>query len=176
MSIAHPNPGKWAWYAAFDGGEHFPVGPCSTRGAAIIEAVIDGSGEYTEDGENWRTRFVVAECQENHVDLASWFVAEKWLGSISERMDEDACGADEDGENHPLDTITEELLASLEASVRLAIRHWQARHSLPLRSSYFAGSGNHRKIDIPIKSAETREEAAIELIRSGTLEEEGMQA
>lgn len=176
MSTNHPNPGAWAWYAAFDGGEHYTVGPCDTQAAAVIEAVIDGTGEYTDDDVNWRTSFIVAECQENHADLASWFDAADWLNGIREQMDEDACGADEEGENHPLDTLTDAQVASLEASVRLAIRHWQARHGLPLRSYYFASTGNHRKIDIAIKSAETREEAAIELIRSGALEEEGKQA
>lgn len=176
MSTDHPNPGAWAWYAAFDGGERYDIGPCDSRAAAVIEAVIDGTGEYSDDDVNWRTAFVVAECQENHADLAEWFEVQTWLAGVRERMDGNNCGANGDGGNHPLDTLTDEQVASLEASVRLAIRHWQARHGLALRSDYFAGTRNHRAVDIPIIGAETREEAAVELVRSGLLEEEGMHA
>ncbi len=38
----------------------------------------------------------------------------------------------------------------LESSVRSAIRHWQKRNGLKLRSYYFGGARNEKWLDFPM--------------------------
>lgn len=170
MSIAHPCPGTWNWWAAFDGGEHFTIGPDSSREEVIVQAIADGVGEYTNDNENWRTSFTIAECCDNHVDLAVWFCVERFLSEAGERMDDNACGSDEDGERHPLEEIDDQDKADLQACIRSAIRHWQERKGLKLKSYWFKYMCNFEEIDLalpPEGSSELSLQMALAQIEEG---------
>jgi hypothetical protein len=151
MSTEHPLPGEWAWYASYDGGENMQIGPCETREIALDELRQDGGGDHIDNDGVWRCRGVVMECRENNVDLARFFDTERWLEDAGERMDDNDCGGDEDGERHPLLEISDEQQADLEASVRAAIRDWQKRHGLKLRSYWFMETRNSEDISIEIE-------------------------
>lgn len=71
MSIAHPCPGEWNWWASFDGCECFTIGPDATREEVIVQAIADGRGEYADGDVNWRTKFTIAQCRDNNVDLVA---------------------------------------------------------------------------------------------------------
>lgn len=170
MSIAHPYPGTWNWWAAFDGGEHFTIGPDSSREEVIIQAIADGVGEYSDDDVNWRTSFTIAECRDNHVDLARFFEVDDWLETVWERMDDNNCGGNEDGGQHPLEELSSQDTLDLEACVRSAIRHWQERKGLKLHSYWFAGMRNHEEIDLalpPEGSSELSLQMALAQIEEG---------
>lgn len=144
----HPCPGEWHWWASYDGGEHMTIGPAETRDQLVQMVEDDRCGEYqTEDG-TWRIKADIGEYRQNHQDLARWFDAERFIEDAAERMDDDACGSDEDGERHPVEEISKEQEADLEASVRAAIREWQSRHGLKLRSYWFYESRNEERLDI----------------------------
>lgn len=150
MSIAHPYPGEWKWWASFDGGECFTVGPDATREEVIVQAIADGSGDYTEDNVKWRTTFIIAQCRYNNVDLATFFDVVPWLEWVGEAMDDNMCGSDAYGENHPLEELSDQDRRDLQACVRSAIRHWQERKGLKLRSYWFAGMVDEEVIDLAL--------------------------
>lgn len=147
----HPCPGEWNWWASYDGGEHMQIGPCATRDQALDELKQDGGGAYLDNDGVWRLQGVIEECRENHVDLARFFNADRWLEDAGEHMDDNDCGSDEDGDRHPLEEITKEQQADLEASVRAAMRDWQKRHGLKLRSYWFVETRGREDICIEIE-------------------------
>lgn len=144
----HPFPGEWHWWASNDSGEHLTAGPAETREDLIEMIKDDGSFEYQAKDGSWRIAADIGEYLENHQDLARWFRADWFIENAADSMDDNDCGSDEDGERHPVDEITEEQAADLEVSVRTAIRKWQKRHGLRLRSYWFAESRNEEHVDI----------------------------
>ena len=137
----HPCPSEWAWFASFDGGEHYEVGPCATRDQAIQEAIDGDQGFHTHetDGLDYHD-FTIAEATHCHIDLSKWFDApnlDLWFDNISMIMDEDGCGANEDGQRHPLDEVTPELKNELLDRIQEAIRKWQSDNQIPLKSYWF---------------------------------------
>ncbi|MFT5343792.1 MAG: hypothetical protein ACI9BH_003016 [Paracoccaceae bacterium] len=148
--IAHPCPGTWSWWASNGDGESFTIGPCATREIAIDQAYVSGGGGYTDADGNWRASFLVAECRENHVDLARWFDVERFLEDAWDQMDDNDCGANEDGDRHPLEEIDSKAQADLQACIRSTIRHWQDRKGLKLRSYWFAEIRHAEQIDQPV--------------------------
>lgn len=151
MTTEHPCPGEWNWWASYDGGEHMQIGPCDTRDQAIDELKQDGGGAWLDEDGAWRVHGVVMECRENNVDLARFFDVGRWLEEAGEDMDDTECGSDEYGECHPLEEITKEQQADLEVSVRTAIRAWQKRHGLKLRSYWFVETRNREDIAIEVE-------------------------
>ncbi len=145
----HPFQPKWFWCAGEDDERH-TVGPCTSKKEVIKTAIDDQIGAYTDDDVNWHCSFWVAELRDSQQDLAEWFNADMWLEDTRDYMDDNKCGGDEYGDNHPLDTITNRQIRELEASVRLAIRHWQRRNNLKLRSVYSPGKRNAEWIDVRI--------------------------
>jgi len=148
QSELHPCPGEWQWWASYDGGEHMSVGPAETREILIDMLKDDCQGEYQAEDGSWRIAADIGEYRENHQDLAEWFYADRFIADAAERMDDNGCGSDEDGDRHPVEEITKVQEADLEASVRTAIREWQKRHGLKLRSYWFIGSRNEEHVDI----------------------------
>lgn len=152
----HPFPGDWHWYASFDGGEHCTVGPCADRDEAIALAIEDGSGEYEKDGV-LRASFVIVRAKENNQDLARWFDLDRWLEDVAVVMDDNGCGADENGDQHPLDEITSDQQKDLDRRIQQTIRSWQKEHGLKLRSYWFLNTAHEEDIDIPIKEEATND-------------------
>ena len=146
----HPCPGAWNWWASYDGGENYVVGPKPSRDAIIL-AVFDDDrcGEYQNEHGEWRIQALICEAQNGNVDLARYFDVEDFLDRAADRMDENDYGDDENGEDHPIEEITPELASDLESSVRAAIRDWQKRNALPLRSYWFQNFRNQEHIDLP---------------------------
>jgi len=145
----HPYPGKWQWYATIDE-EHYTVGPAPTREAIIAEAKGDSLGEDQDQDGTWHLRFMIAECQENNVDLAKFFDVNRWLENIGQIMDDNMCGANEDGDNHPLEEIDKEQQEDLQTRVRATIRQWQKDNGLRLKSYWFAATRYDENIDLTI--------------------------
>jgi len=126
-------PEPFSWWISRDGEAWEPTG-CDTREAAIDEAMGRDFGieiEPDKPGEPWRAGFYLGRYRKRVLDLSLYFDAEEWLSSLYDQMcDED--GPDEDGDHHPLDEITPDDQRGLEACVRSAIWHWQARRGLKL--------------------------------------------
>ena len=154
MHEAHPMPGKWYWWASFDGGETAVIGPCVTKEDAISDAFHDRLGEYQDDKGNWRNRFMVMECLDGNVDLSQFFEFSRWFESIAEEMDERDCGGNEYGEHHPLWELSDEVRAELGRDIKAALHEWQKRNKLPLRSYYFAAIRNREEIDLPAEDTQ----------------------
>lgn len=157
----HPMPGAWHWWATTDE-ENFQIGPCTTREAVIAQALGDEIGAYDatdgkvdEEGNSvapeWRCSFHIAEAKDYNIDLARFFDLEQWFEWASESMDDNNCGSDDDGEWHPLDEISQEQKANLDAAIKATIRNWQKHHALPLRSYWFAQTRNEEPIDLPLE-------------------------
>ncbi|WP_298983464.1 hypothetical protein [uncultured Roseibium sp.] len=146
---AHPMPGAWHWWASYDSGDIFSIGPFDSRDEVFQAVIEDRCGEYkTKDGD-WRISALIAECKFGNVDLALYFDEDRFLEDAWERMDDNNQGSNEDGDCHPLEGLSTECKRDLEASVRSAIRSWQKRHELPLKSYYFASTRNEENIDVP---------------------------
>jgi hypothetical protein len=123
----HPCPSTPAWFASYNE-ENYQIGPCDTEDDARSEAQ-----DAADDDD---TPYAVALCTPNHIDLSKWFDADRWLNDLIDVMDDDN-GANEDGDNHPLEEITAALTADLQASIRSAIWHWQNRKGLKLKAYWF---------------------------------------
>ena len=158
MAQDHPCPPDWAWFASFDGGEHYEIGPCATREEAINEAVDQDTGLVLEDGHQGdRHVFIVAEARHHHIVLANWirsYDLEIWFDRMAEDMDEDGCGADENGLNHPLDEITPQLQAKLLVAIQNAVRKWQDDHQLPLKSYWFDQIRKAEQVEVLVRGSE----------------------
>lgn len=148
--ITHPCAGKWNWWVSDNDGENFTIGPCATREIAIDQALNDGISEYTDDDNNWRASFMVAECRDNNVDLASWFDIERFFEEAEERMNDNDCGANADGDGHPLEEIDAKAMGDLQACIRSTIRHWQDRKGFKLRSYWFAEIRHEQHLEQPV--------------------------
>lgn len=147
MTRPHPcPPPPAAWWASFDGGEAYRIGPFDTREDVIAEAVEDGDGWTGRDGENPpRHVFTIARCQSLHVDLSKKFDAEDWLERLYDDM-QDEEGSDECGDYHPLESITDEDRRDIQESVRLALWHWQERKQKKLRGYWFGLVTDEEKV------------------------------
>lgn len=149
----HPFPEKYAWYASANE-EDYAIGPCETREEAIEEAISQCLGEYEENGE-YHYSFHVAECQETNIDLANFFDVSDWLERAAEDMDENECGSDMYGKNHPINTISDDQEKDLDACIKAAIREWQKRNNLPLRSYWFSHVRNSEHVSGTYEKAES---------------------
>ena len=149
----HPMRGSFGWYAGVDD-EHYTEGPYATREECITSARSDGIGEYQDNSGEWRYGIHICEAQENNQDLAEWFCANVFIEDTVAYMDDNGCGSNEDGDFHPLDGLTDAQVKDLEASVRSAIRHWQKRNGLKLRSYWFKDVRNQEYIDEPCEDTE----------------------
>jgi hypothetical protein len=101
-------------------------------------------GQRLGDGNDGVLRFFVVEALEWNIDLSLHFDAADWIEEQFEDTDEHC---DIDG-RRPVDDITKEQTADLQAVVRAAIREWQVRHGLPLRSWVFAATRNEEVLAI----------------------------
>jgi hypothetical protein len=161
----HPFPGTWQWWASYDGGENMTVGPAADREEIIQMVLDDGIGEHQREDGAWRIQAEISECLEGNVDLAEWFDVSRFLEDAAECMDDNDCGANEDGD-HPLDDVTPEQQADLQSCVEAVMRDWQKRHGLKLRSYYFAEVRKTEKIDLPhplgeFEAAQQKSEAGL---------------
>lgn len=159
----HPFPGDWYWWASDDGGVWFRVGPLRSRDSVIQHGLVEGLGETRTDTGELRARFTICEARENNVDLARFFDVERWLEDTAWRMDDDYCGSDQDGNQHPLEQIGTAEQADLGHSVQATIRAWQRRHGLKLRPPFLAEMRNTEDVDLPAyadRDAATRQDDA----------------
>lgn len=138
MQNVHPcPPGPYKWWYSRNEEDDWQLGGFTPEDA-FNEAL--GQEEYTElepdeDHPYWRVGVYVCQARPYHMNLSKEFHADRWLEDKQDYWEEnpETC-SDEDGERGPLEHVTPELVASLEASVRLAIWHWQNRHGLALSS------------------------------------------
>lgn len=140
-----PTPLKW-WICGPDEGGC--QGPFDTREAAHAAGEAERLGEDEHAPGEWRLRFTAFQARATHVDLARYFDAERWVETAHDAIDEDDVGADEWGERHPLEELSSRDIADLEASVRSAIRHWQERKGLRLKSSWLSDCAAHEEVTI----------------------------
>ena len=171
----HPCPAPAPQWWASTNEEILTTGPLDTRECIIAEALDQGDFQEIEpDGydlkkphyapENqaltgWKAGIWVGRYQRRHIDLSKWFDGEAWIEQLFERMD-DEDGADESGDNHPLDELTSADIAALQESVRLAIWHWQHRRQIKLQAYYMnLVSGGEMEV-VPHPDNETEETAA----------------
>jgi len=81
----HPCPGEWMWWASYDGGEVFSIGPEFDR-AGLIQAVKDDCcGEYQTDTGGWRIAARIAGCPANNCDLSAVLGFSRVTGARSRR-------------------------------------------------------------------------------------------
>lgn len=156
MADEHPCPGLWQWWATYDG-EHYGIGPADSREEIVGLVLDDQCGEYQTESGEWRIRAHICEARQNNVDLARYFDVDDFLDRAAESMDEDDCGGNEDGGDNPVEEIGAVEKADLDRSICAAIRDWQRRHSLPLRSYWFGDTRNEEDIDLPHPAPEQEE-------------------
>ena len=82
------------------------VGPANSREDIIAMVLEDACGEYQREDGEWRIAAQIGEHQEGNVDLSQYFDVEDFLHRAGEDMDDNREGSDEDGNHHPLESIT----------------------------------------------------------------------
>ena len=146
--LPHPCPAPEAsWWAGNSDEGPMYAGPLPSRDCAIQEALDQGDFQeiepegydfskpcnHPDNQGDWSAGVFVGKYRQRHANLAKWFDADRWVEDITDQMD-DEWGADENGDNHPLDEISKDDIKALQESVRLAIWHWQNRRELKLKA------------------------------------------
>lgn len=139
----HPFPEEWHWWAGADE-EAMTIGPCASRDEAVELAKDEHLGECQDDSGEWALSFHVVEALENNIDLSKRFDAADWIGRECEQDGYEGVNGE-----HPADDITPEQKADLQTAVRAAIREWQVRHGLRMRTWQFAATRNEEHVKIP---------------------------
>lgn len=123
------NEAPWKWWAGSNE-EHFTIGPCDTREEALAEA----------EGEGWWV-IHLTEAKQDPIDFSEMIdgrdIFERWLEDDEQLYTEDGdcCVSVSDG-----------LLADLDEMLKMAVRHWQAKHGINQMRYYFSAQRNGETI------------------------------
>lgn len=143
--VDSPPVGGWAWWASFDGGERYSVGPEVSR-----EAVIEAAREYGGGDP-----FVVVEATQRPVRLSDFIDVEDLVERADERAWEDHGDPDDpDDSGNPIFdfSATGPVAANLEARIKRAVDEWQDANGVAPVSWRFTETRNEETI--PASSGE----------------------
>lgn len=144
----------WSWWASFDGGEYFPIGPCATREDAIDEAQADGCGQREIDGK-WFDCFTVAEGRQDPLMLSNWILDDD---ELLQRADEQLSDSDRvcsEFDEGPYFECSGDQMADLGKRIKAACDEWQKAHNLTFTVHTFSAMRNMEtvKIELPAEQA-----------------------
>lgn len=131
----------WKWYASSDE-EIYTVGPCDSRQEVVDAATSD---ELGYDHESQTMVFHIMEAKKDPLDLARYVSTDRLLEEINERIYEDDYGSEIDDY---LASLTKEQEADFDRCIREAIREWQQRNGIVVKTWTFFHTRNREAISV----------------------------